>query len=531
MKKLLILIAILTTPHISHANLYFVSNTGNDSNTGSFEYPLASLQKAQEKMSAGDTIYIRGGKYTIEESDISRIVSDLFACITYLDKSGEPNKLIHYWAYPGETPVFDFSNVKPANQRVAGIYIIGNYIHIKGIEMTGIQVTITTHTESYCIYSRGSNNIFENISMHDNRGTGLRHNNGGNNLFLNCDAYRNHDNVSENQRGGNSDGFGCHPNSSGTGNVFKGCRAWFNSDDGFDCIRADAAITFDNCWAFYNGYSPSFESLADGNGFKAGGYAYDEASKIPDPVPSNTIRYCLTVRNKANGFYSNHHLAGNTWDHNSAYQNGNNYNMVNRESPESDNINVPGYNHILRNNLSYNPRSKDTSYIDNETCTLLTNSFNLSLQLTDADFVSLNQSELTTSRKANGSLPDIDFMKPLKTSLLIDKGTDIGYGYSGTAPDIGAFEYIPKTSIHENQIRTTKPSIYPNPFKNQLNVSTSNIPSIAFIQIFNQNGTPIFSSILNKDIESIDLGDFTSGIYFIKIRDSQNCWNYKTVKR
>ena len=128
-----------------------------------------------------------------------------------MDKSGTEGNTIKYWAYPGETPVFDFSNVKPANQRVAGIYIVGSYIHIKGLEMTGIQTTITTHTESYCIYSRGNHNIFEQISMHDNVGTGLRHYKGGGNLFLNCDSYRNHDTVSEDGLGSNNDGFGCHP--------------------------------------------------------------------------------------------------------------------------------------------------------------------------------------------------------------------------------------------------------------------------------------------------------------------------------
>jgi hypothetical protein len=95
--------------------------------------------------------------------------------------------------------------------------------------MTGIQTTITTHTESYCIYSKASHNIYEQISMHDNVGTGLRHYDGGYNLFLNCDSYRNWDNVSENQLGANNDGFGCHPKASGVENVFKGCRSWFNS--------------------------------------------------------------------------------------------------------------------------------------------------------------------------------------------------------------------------------------------------------------------------------------------------------------
>ena len=53
-----------------------------------------------------------------------------------------------------------------------------------------------------------------------------------------------------------ADGF----STSGTGNVFRGCRAWFNSDDGYDCINAKALVTFDNCWAFYNGYFTNFAS-------------------------------------------------------------------------------------------------------------------------------------------------------------------------------------------------------------------------------------------------------------------------------
>ena len=405
----------------------------------------------------------------LREDQIFRVVSNLFACITYLDKSGIEGKTIKYWAYPGETPVFDFSNVKPANQRIVGIYVIGSYIHIKGLEMTGVQVTITTHTESYCIYSRGNHNIFENISMHDNVGTGLRHYNGGYNLFLNCDSYRNWDNVSENKLGGNTDGFGCHPNSSGMGNIFRGCRSWFNSDDGFDIIRSGAAVEFDSCWSFNNGYSTSFESLGDGNGFKAGGFAYDAANKIPTHVPRHTIKSCIAVRNKSNGFDSNHHLNGNDWYNNSAYQNQINYNMVNRKSPEADSsIWENGYNHVLKNNLSYKPRGSDTAYIDTAQNTLSHNSFDLGINISDKDFVSLDQSQLTASRKADGSLPDIDFMRPASGSKLIDAGVDIGFDFFGKAPELGAIEVNYPTDVREIEGsipgKITLLQNYPNPF-------------------------------------------------------------------
>src|SRR6185312_11329634 len=44
-------------------------------------------------------------------------------------------------------------------------------------------------------------------------------------------------------------------------------------------------------------------------------------------------------------------------------------------------------------------------------------------------------------RQADGSLPDVDFLKLAAASRLIDKGTDVGLAYAGSAPDLGAYEY------------------------------------------------------------------------------------------
>jgi hypothetical protein len=497
------------------AKQIYVAPDGDDTNNGTIENPYWSIQKAQSVASAGDTVYIRGGSYVITESDISKIERDLFACVSFLDKSGTEDNLIKYWAYPGERPVFDFTAVKPANRRVVGIYITGKYIHIKGIEMTGIQVTITTHTESYCIYSKGSYNIFENISMHDNVGTGLRHFDGGYNLFLNCDAYNNHDNVSQDKKGSNSDGFGCHPNSNGKGNVFRGCRAWFNSDDGFDCIRADASIVFDSCWAFYSGYSQSFGSLGDGNGFKIGGFAYDEASKIPSPVPSHTIRFGVAVRNKANGFYSNHHLNGNVWLNNSGYKNSYNFNMVNRESPESDNINVDGYDHVLKNNLGYKGRSGETAYLNASLNTLVTNSFEMNMVLSDDDFVSLDESELMAPRKEDGSLPDINFMKIKPTSNLMNAGTDIGFPYAGDAPEPGALETLaPAVSI--KQVDLEQGIIHPNPAKDFLIISDLVVKHAWIIDVAGRQHPT------NINENYVDVSQLENGVYILKVFTNNN---------
>ncbi len=143
--------------------------------------------------------------------------------------------------------------------------------------------------------------------MHDNQAIGIYHVRGSDNLFLNCDAWSNWDYTSENKKGGNVDGFGCHPTPGSTGNIFRGCRAWYNSDDGFDCITASESVRFENCWAAFNGYSKDGKNLADGNGFKAGGYGSLEARDLPEGFLVIMSRNCIAVGNKSSGYYSNHH--------------------------------------------------------------------------------------------------------------------------------------------------------------------------------------------------------------------------------
>ena len=290
---------------------------------------------------------------------------------------------------------------------------------------------------------------------------------GSDNLILNCDAYRNFDYFSENGRGGNTDGFGCHPTAGGTGNVFRGCRAWFNSDDGYDCINAHESTVFDHCWAFYNGYTPDFTSEGDGNGFKGGGYARRPADQIPDPIPRNTIEFCVAVRNKASGFYSNHHPGGSNWFNNTAYRNHIDYNMLNRlADPYSD---VPGYKHVLKNNLGYKG-DREIANLDPAQCELAGNYFGPGLSddpgpsggpgpgasfgpgpgpspgLSDSDFISLDETQLTAPRQPDGSLPAITLLHLRPSSRLIDKGVDIGFPFSGKAPDPGAFESNPASA-------------------------------------------------------------------------------------
>ena len=314
------------------STIYYVATDGVDTNAGTATAPFLTVQRAQTSVVAGDTVYIRGGNYVMTEAQIA-LKTSIWTYVTNLTKSGSAGKRINYWAYPGEKPVFDYTNIKPAGYRVFAFMVTGSYIYLKWREVTGVQVTILTHTQSECFHNEGSNNMYEQLSMHDGMAIGFYLTRGSNNLVLNCDAYRNWDSVSENGKGGNTDGFGFHPGKGGTGNIARGCRAWFNSDDGYDCINASEATRFENCWAFYNGYTSAFVSKGDGNGFKVGGYgAAPEVSKLPNPIPSNTVQFCMAYRNKANGFYSNHHVtAGNSFYNNTAYRNSTNYNMLSQK--------------------------------------------------------------------------------------------------------------------------------------------------------------------------------------------------------
>jgi hypothetical protein len=396
----------------------FVSPAGSDDNPGTLDKPFATVQRAQDAVAPGDTVHIRGGTYVMKESQIARR-KGIFAYITFLDKSGAPGKPITYCAYKDEKPVFDCSQVKPEGLRVDAFFVSGSWLHLKGLDVTGVQVTIKEHTQSICFENNGSHNVYERLSMHDGQAIGLYSVRGSDNLFLNCDAWNNWDYTSEDGKGGNADGFGCHPPKGGTGNVFRGCRAWYNSDDGFDCIGAAETVTFEKCWALYSGFSPKREHLGDGNGFKAGGYGTTPAERLPNPIPRHTVRFCLAVGNKASGFYSNHHPGGSDWLNNTACRNGTNFNMLCRLA--DNRTDVDGYGHKLRNNLSYKSRA-EISRFDPGKCDASNNSFDASLVISDKDFIGVDESELVQPRQANGDLPSIRFLHPAPGSVLMEKG-------------------------------------------------------------------------------------------------------------
>lgn len=517
------------------AKTYFIAPSGNDTTgDGSITAPYFSIMKVQQYVVAGDTVFARGGTYKIAQSQISQTFTlGPYATVNYMTKSGSSSlKRICYWAYPGEHPIFDFSNVKPTGYRVTAFYVTGSWLYFKGLEVIGVQVTISTHTQSECFRNEGSNNIFEQLVMHDGMAIGFYLTKGANNLILNCDAYRNWDYFSETGNGGNTDGFGCHPSSDGSGNIFRGCRSWFNSDDGYDCINAYESVTFENCWAFYNGYNTSFVSEGDGNGFKAGGYGQAPVvSKLPSPIPSHTVRFCLAFRNKANGFYSNHHVVtGCSFFNNTAYHNGTNYNMLSQlitKSTKTGNdttIDCPGFNHVLHNNISFR-YSTQTETANLGTCVNTYNSFspNSGITVSSTDFVSTDESALVAPRQPDGSLPAINFLKLKEGSNLIDKGMYLGFTFYGSAPDLGAFESNYSTESSSIFVDNQLP-FYPNPVHDLLYLKNSTHQTY---EIFDTLGNRLFTTILNH----IDVSKLSKGIYILKINTDQNTSKtYKIIK-
>lgn len=418
----------------SAGNTWYVAPNGSDQNVGTIDSPFATIMHAQVTAEPGDTVYIRGGTYHYDNSDITTtLATGPRALVNWMYKNN-----IQYLAYPGERPVLDFSNVRPQGARVAAFYVTADDCVFKGFDTVGVQVTVTaqqaSNTQSYNFRVVGGNrNRFENLVMRDGMGIGWFLASGSDNLVLNCDAYNNVglDSASI----GNVDGFGAHPGAGDTGNRFVGCRAWFNSDDGFDLISSNEVVVIENCWAFYNGYDRDFNPLADGLGFKAGGYGRN-GSSYPVPTPRHQVINCLAVGNKTAGFYANHHPGGLDWIHNTAIRNPVNFNMLN--TLEDNLTNVPGYDHYMRNNLSFLGGVTNLNEAESD---VAGNSFTLGINVTANDFMSLDESQLMAPRKPNGDLPDITFAQLRSDSQLIDAGEDIGRPFNGTAPDLGAFEY------------------------------------------------------------------------------------------
>lgn len=360
------------------------------------------LLTAISSVNSGENIYIKSGTY-------------VFSSTIKLIKDGNSSNLINLLPHPDNAtrPKFDFSSMSE-NSSNRGIAVEGDYWYVKGIDVF--------RAGDNGMFIKGNNNLIEYCTFSENKDTGLQIGNGAsNNTVLNCDSFYNADSSLE-----NADGFACKLDA-GDGNKFIGCRAWQNLDDGWDgYMRGNDNITttYLNCWAFNNGYlKDGTKGAGDGNGFKTGGS--DDKLLKHNAIYKN----CIAAGNIYDGFDHNSNRGNIEMYNCAAYKNGRNINFSNSNIANSLTI---------KNTVSFDGDSGDSYKAT--TLNIINNGWQNGITTNASDFVSTDLNLLSTDRDADGSLPNIDFLKLISTSDLIDAGVDVGLSFTGNAPDLGVFE-------------------------------------------------------------------------------------------
>lgn len=477
---------------------WYVSSTGSDSSTGTLSSPFRTIEKAVSVVRAGETIYVRGGTY------------NLTATIT-LAKSGAENSRISLQAYPGETPVLDFS-AQALSSSNRGIVLTGNWWLIKGFGITGAG-------DNGMLISGGSNNLIEHCSFWRNRDSGLQIDNGASDNFIrNCDSYFNADPPDY----GDADGF-APKLTVGTGNHFYGCRAWRNCDDGWDgYLRGtnDVTTTLEYCWAFGNGYLEDGTDAgenANGNGFKMGGS--DDKTLMHNFILMN----CLAFGNKAKGFDQNNNRGSmtlyNCTGHNNLVDN---YRIS--QALETGEILT------LKNCAELGGRVSIGSFAVQEK-----NSWLPPFIVTATDFRSTDPSGSTGPRKSDGTLPHIEYMHLATGSDLIDSGANVGLPFSGTAPDLGCFE----TGLANVANVGAAPSVilYPNPATERAFLNfTAATGGRCQVRLFDVTGRHV-ATLADLTIESgeqtisLDLTGVRYGVYLFELKlNTETCFRGRLIR-
>lgn len=387
------------------ASEYFVAVDGNDGNPGTADKPLASVAKAADFVLAGDTIWVKKGTYPKQK----RI---------RLKQSGTEKQPIRIWAVEGQKPILDFTGGDSY-----GIQIRGAWWHLKGLAVTGAAAGgIRIQKETAC------HNILENITTFANQKTGIHLTDGAcDNTILNCDSYLNYD---PQKNGENADGFAAK-NDIGTGNRFIGCRAWSNSDDGYDCWYAGNPVRFEHCFAWRNGENiwDDTDFQGDGNGFKLG-----------QMTGSHIVIRCAAWDQPERGFDLNGNSSGVTVINCTAVRNPINFAFTFIKGNAEKNR--------LRNNLSFDGSVEIDPRVDDRH-----NSWNSpGITITADDFLSLDSASLEGPRQDDGSLRASQFLRLAPGSKAIDAGVDMQIPCSGSAPDLGAFEYM---TDKDSDVRTS----------------------------------------------------------------------------
>ncbi len=338
----------------------YTSPTGASTNEGTEASPYDAYT-AFKNLNKGDTLKVLPGTYKLP----TRIFIEEI-------QSGDMYNYITVENTSSEAAVFDFSQMAFLGTN-RGITLNGSYWHFNNIEVVG--------AGDNGMYIGGSFNIVENCLFHENRDTGLQLGRaaGGyvsqndwpcNNLIKNCTSYNNYDDESY---GENADGFAAKL-TVGYGNVFDGCIAYRNSDDGWDLFAKQdsgniGTVILYNCVSFENGFLLNKTTEAgverfvtrdgDGIGFKLGG------STMKGDV---LLENCVTFNNRLQGIGDNSNpgvisVKNCTAFNNSALIDENGVVQPNLTSEDSDSPNFD----LARSEESYNNYANILSYVNNKT--------------------------------------------------------------------------------------------------------------------------------------------------------------------
>jgi len=526
MKKVLIIIFLITGYFVHAQDIggdYYVAVYGDDDNPGTYEAPWATFQRAFNVARPGDTVYIRGGVYLsttpaeIRPQDTPRI-----------GYSGTAENPICYFNYPGETPILDCIQHCETIEYDWDIYnsAIGldkaQYIHFRGLTIRNVfqcdPVVAAAFEATSC-----ANLTFENIVIYNVSQRAYWYESGAygthapNPVFehdtvrwINCDCYNLCDTLS-NEPGSNADAW----KTIHYGNNYaswQGCRAWNYSDDGFDSNNIDGAIlVYDSCWAMstdkYLQFCINNGTEMEGNGFKNSAPQYNSGDKIQLYFTNCIASHCVGY-----GFYTNLYLGQEGhWSNNARVYNNTAHKCYLGFYDKGGGIYPDSCTSIYRNNIAWDATSEqdlfDPLYEVFMAYTTVAASHNTwdvveddwpgwvyddTVTISDDDFLSLDETQLTWPRKKGIFLPDIAYLNLAPGSDLIDAGKDVGLPYYGSAPDIGAFEYgvTPGNNNKYPSVTITSPlsgSEFYEPDNNINIIANANDPdgSISKVEFFN----------------------------------------------
>jgi hypothetical protein len=423
-------------------NTYYIAPDGDDAHPGTIDRPFASFEHAIGLARPGDTIYVRGGAYRLDR----RIM---------ITRGGREDQPIRLWAMPGEKPILDFRDnpTPPPNPAVKPVDAAngiqfgngGDWWHLKGLTIQ--------NAPFYGIRVFGSHNVFERLTLRYNAAAGLelsgdytdakrppgaptqgdiQHDSAAShNLVLNCDSYLNFD---PQRNGEDADGFAAKFSTLGPGNVFRGNRAWSNSDDGYDFWYAGSSVLVEDCWAFDNGFKrPEWAEHAqgkwggDGLGFKLGQRA--------EPIVLNRV---AAWGNKAFGIDEN----GNGSAEGVVIRNATLVNNAKNGNPIQIGLD-DGRPHTVVNTVAFDVDGAGVTRFDGAVNDRH-NTWN-GIGVEAGDFRSIDIEALyaaaTGARSPEGGLPAIG-LRLAEGSSLIDAGVDVGLPFAGPKPDLGAFERV-----------------------------------------------------------------------------------------